>query len=226
MPGKPDVIVFDVIETLFSLDPIETRLRAAGMPAGSLRAVFAALLRDAFALDAAGTPKPFAEIARATLEVALTTQGIAGADEKIESIMAGFAELPAHDDVRPAFEAVRDAGIRIITLTNGSAENTRKLLARAGLAEFVEKSVAVAEANHWKPRAEVYRHAATTCGMEPGRMAMVAAHAWDLHGAKQVGFMTGWVQRQDKQYLGVMAPPDVTARSLPEVVHQLLGQAP
>src|SRR5438552_11048148 len=33
----------------------------------------------------------------------------------------------------------------------------------------------------------VYLHAAKECGVEPSRVALVAAHAWDTHGAKRAG---------------------------------------
>jgi 2-haloacid dehalogenase len=55
-------------------------------------------------------------------------------------VLNGFATLSAQPDVQPAFERVRAAGVRIITVTNGSAEKTTKLLSRAGLSDFVEKT--------------------------------------------------------------------------------------
>lgn len=219
-----DVIAFDVIETLFGIDPLEERLRSVGLPSGTLKALFAALLRDAFALDAAGTPKPFHEVARAAIEVVMASHGLEPDEAAVATVLQGFAELQAHPDVRPAFEAVRDAGVRIVTLTNGSAANTRKLLGSAGVEDFVEKVISVDEVRHWKPHAAVYLHAAKQCGVEPSRMALVAAHAWDTHGAKQAGLVTGWVQRQDKRYMGAMAAPDITGASLIEVVAGLLAQ--
>ena len=50
----------------------------------------------------------------------------------------------------PRSNAVRAAGVRIITVTNGSAENTTKLLSRAGLSDFVEKTVSIDEVRHCK----------------------------------------------------------------------------
>ena len=87
----------------------------------------------------------------------------------------------------------------MITLTNGGAANTRKLLTAAGVVDFVEKVISVEEVGHWKPHPDVYRHAARECRVEPSAMALVAAHAWDTHGAKRAGLVTGWVQRQDKR---------------------------
>jgi 2-haloacid dehalogenase len=46
--------VVDVIETLFDIQPLEKKLKAAALPAGSLKVWFARVLRDAFALEIAG----------------------------------------------------------------------------------------------------------------------------------------------------------------------------
>lgn len=57
------VILFDVIETLFSLAPLKDRFVRNGATGESAGLFFAQLLRDAFALSAAGVFKPFPEIA-------------------------------------------------------------------------------------------------------------------------------------------------------------------
>ena len=57
----------------------------------------------------------------------------------------------------PRSNAVRAAGVRIITVTNGSAENTTKLLSRAGLSDFVEKTVSIDEVRHCKPHRDTQR---------------------------------------------------------------------
>ena len=109
-----------------------------------------------------------------------------------------------------------------MTLTNGAAESTQQLLARAGLLGLVERTISIDEIGHWKPDRNVYLHAARASGVAPSRVALVAAHAWDTHGAKQAGLVTGWVQRHDKKVLEIFSAPDVRGATLTEVVDQLL----
>jgi 2-haloacid dehalogenase len=222
MAVRPVVIAFDVIETLFALDPLADRLQAVGLPPDALRVFFAGMLRDAFALEVSGTYRPFKEVASASLEVAMANYGVTPEQVKIAHVLDGFTELPAHPDVRPAFERVRSAGIRIITLTNGAAESTKNLLSRADILGFVERTISIDEIGHWKPYRGVYLHAARAGGVDPSRLGLVAAHAWDTHGAKQAGLVTGWVQRQDKEVLAVFSAPDVRGATLTDVVDQLL----
>jgi 2-haloacid dehalogenase len=220
---RPHAVALDIIETVFALEPLSGRFKSAGLPETALRLFFAQLLRDAFALEASGAFKPFKEVAAGSLAVVMANHGVAAEQAKIQSVLAGFAELPPHPDVAPALQRLRGAGMRIIALTNGGAENTQKLLDRAHLLSFVEKTISIDEVRHWKPHREVYLHAARALGVEPARLALVAAHAWDVHGAKQAGLCGAWVKRQDKVYQAAMQPPDVQGSSLLAAAEVLLA---
>lgn len=220
---KPVVVAFDVIETLFSLDPLRAKFTEAGLREADLPVFFAQMLRDAFALEVSGVYRTFREVASANLAVLMATRGIRADCDVIESLVAGFGELPAHEDVRPALELLRSAGIRVITLSNGAAESVRKLLERSGLAELVELIVSIDEVRRWKPNREVYLHACRKSKALPENTVLVAAHAWDVHGAKQAGLGTAWVVRMDKTFHSGMSPPDFQADSLTRLVQSIMA---
>lgn len=222
MERRPDLVAFDVIETLFSLESLRPSLQAAGLPGHMLETWFAQLLRDAFAIDSTGVYRPFREMASETLRRVLAAAAVKPEAAHIDSIIAGFVELDAHPDVTPAMQMFRDAGVRIVTLTNGSASVTDKLLERAGLRDLVEETISVDEVQRWKPRREVYLHCAARVGVDPSRLALVAAHAWDVHGAARAGLITGYVDRGGGTFPDVMDPPHVTGSTLVEVVGKLL----
>ena len=223
MPKPPVVIAFDVIETLFSLEPLRARLKTAQLPPDELELLFAKILRDGFALTAAGAFLPFQQIAAGTLAVLLADHGQKVDDKEIEEILQGFSELPAHPDVAPTFELLRAHDIRILTLTNGGAKNTQTLLHNAQLDSFVERVISIDEVQKWKPCAAVYQHAARQAGVEPAQMALVAAHAWDVHGAHRAGLTTGWVQRQEKIFHPALPTPDASGETLSQVCERLLA---
>lgn len=222
---RPTVVAFDVIETLFDLRPLREPLKDAGLPAAALGEWFARMLRDAMALTLTGVYKPFAEVAKGTLQAMLADAEVVAKAKQVEAVLAGFAELLPHPDVAPAFERLKEAKVRVITLTNGSAENTKKLLKGAKLGGLVERVATIDEVKRWKPAKEVYLHAAKAAEVEPGRMALVAAHDWDCHGAARAGLATGFVARDGKGFHPAMDPPDVTGPSLKEVVDGLLALA-
>jgi 2-haloacid dehalogenase len=176
---------------------------------------FAELLRDAFALDATDVYRSFRDIASATLTSLAAVRGIRIEPDEITRVLEGFAELDAHSDAQIAFRRLHEAGIRILTLTNGSPEVTHKLFRRAGLERFVERLISVEEVGHWKPRREVYLHAARCAGVEPHQLALIAAHAWDIHGGGMAGLTTAYVER-GKPYPALMKRPDISGRDLVE----------
>ena len=137
-------------------------------------------------------------------------------------VLDGMAELPAHPDVAPAVGSLRAAGVRVFALTNGSEKNTHTLLKSAGLLDSVDRIVSIDEAGQWKPRPEVYRYAAQVAGVEPARMALVAAHAWDCHGAHRAGLVTGWVRRTELRFSPALDPPDVQGNDLVAVYDAML----
>ncbi|MBE1877176.1 haloacid dehalogenase type II [Myceligenerans pegani] len=219
MARRPRVIAFDVIETMFPLEPIRRRLIDAGQPGHVLELFFSRLLRDGFALAAGGGYRPFGDVAAGALRSAT---GSALDDDAAGAVLAGFAELDPHPDVLPAVRLARDAGVRLVTLTNGSAENTIRLLRRGGVDDDIEQVLSVDDVRRWKPAPEIYRHAVRATGVEPGRLALVAAHAWDVHGAHRAGLATGWVARLDDRFPDVFAAPDVVGHDLVETVEGLL----
>jgi 2-haloacid dehalogenase len=220
MAERPLVVAFDVFETLFPLEPMRARLVQAGLPETALELWFARILRDGFALAAAGGFQPFTEVAASAL-VSVTKGGLADSDAA--SILAGFRELDPHADAEPALRAVRDAGVRAITLTNGSVANTGTLLRRADLDGYVERTVSIDDAQVWKPAPRLYLFAADTCGVQPAQLALVAAHSWDIHGARNAGLSTGWVSRLEGQPPRVFGTADVSGPDLVAVVTALLA---
>lgn len=221
--SRPKVVAFDVIETLFSLESLRSKLTDIGLPPDALEVWFAQLLRDAFAGDAAGQYVPFRDVAMATLERLLSKMSVACSAEQIAGVIDGFTQLSAHPDVLPAMQSLRQAGIRIVTLSNGSARATEALIKRAGLGDYVERSVSIEEVQRWKPAREVYLHCAETVNVPPEHITLVAAHAWDVQGAMRAGLTGAYIQRTEGPFLSVFALPQITAGTLREVVDQVLG---
>jgi FMN phosphatase YigB (HAD superfamily) len=70
-------------------------------------------------------------------------------------------------------------------------------------------------------------HCARSAGVDPAALALVAAHAWDIHGAGHAGLITAYVARSGAPFPATMRAPDVTGSSLAEAVDRLLeGTSP
>jgi 2-haloacid dehalogenase len=223
MSGRPAVVAFDVIETLMSLEPLRALLTGIGQPAGLLEAWYTRTLRDGMALSATGDYVPFAEVAEAALR-GLTHYTVS--DSQVSLVMEGWSELPAFPDALPALSQLAGAGVRVACLTNGSAYLASSFVNRTGLGSLVDRVISVEEVYRWKPAGVVYLYAASVMGVPADRMALVAAHDWDCHGAKRAGMTTGWVSRKSGGFGAPFAAPDVVGEDLTEVAAKLLALSP
>lgn len=217
-PDRPHVVAFDVNETIVSLEPVRKRLVAAGVAAGTLELFFARTLQHCFVLATLQEWQPFREVARAALQQSTDLDG-AGVDD----VLAAFGELPPQPDVEPAFERLAAAGVRVIALTHGPASTADAMLDRTGLRRYVERVVTGETVRSFKPARAPYHYACAVCEVPPARMALVAAHAWDCHGARRAGLTTGWVSRLEGAVADIYATADVVGDTLVDVAEGLLA---
>lgn len=222
MTPKPSVIVFDVNETLSDMSPMAGRFADIGAPEHLAKLWFATLLRDGFALTAAGGPKSFAELGGAALRTLL--HGVElnrGLDAATGHVMDGFSRLAVHPDVPEGIRALHRSGFRLVTLSNGSTEVAEQLFATAGIRDEFEAVLSVEDTGAWKPARPSYEYAARTCRTELGDMLLVAVHPWDLDGAARAGMATAWIDRDGGPYPEVFTAPSLTAASLIELADRL-----
>ncbi len=214
--APPKVVLFDAVETMFSLRPVAAALEPLGL---HVEAVFTRLLRDGFALAAAGTYEPFRRVAGS----AVTALAPQASPEQHDAVLAAFEQLPAHPDVEPALSLLSEAGITVCALTNGSSDATVALLEANGLQDKVERVLSVEEVQRWKPAPAPYRHALDQLGADARDVALVAVHSWDVHGARRAGLTTGWCSRLEGAYPSIFDPPDVSGPDLVAVATGLLA---
>ncbi|MDY7541339.1 MULTISPECIES: haloacid dehalogenase type II [unclassified Cryobacterium] len=220
--STPSVIVFDVNETLSDMSPLKARFVEVGAPAHLARIWFATLLRDGFALAAAGGSAKFAVIGSEILRGFLRDSALSRSlDDAVNHIMDGFGTLSVHPDIAEGIRALKSMDMRLVTLSNGSAQVAEDLLAGAGLRSDFEDLLTVEDAPAWKPVRAAYDYAADVCGVQPADMLLVAVHPWDIHGAAQAGLRTAWLNRTTEIYPDYFAAPDYTITSLGELATRL-----
>ena len=220
--STPAVVVFDVNETLSDMTALGPRFAEVGAPELAAKVWFAALLRDAFALTAAGEAVPFRTMATAGLRTVFSGQPLdRDLDAAVEHVLGAFMALDVHPDVPDGVRALRAAGLRLVTLSNGSADIAEQLLTRAGIRDQFEHVLSVQDAGIWKPARAAYAYAAEVCGTDPADMVMVAVHPWDTDGAARAGLQTAWINRDGGPYPEYFTAPDHTVSALPELAGRL-----
>lgn len=212
------VIVFDVNETLSDLAPMGQRFADVGADSALARLWFTSVLREGFALAAAGSSQPFAAVAEGVLRTLLAGTDLdRDLDASVDHVLTGFAALSMHPDVPDGVRALHAAGHRLVTLSNGSTGVAEQLLGRAGLRGAFEALLSVDDAGVWKPARGAYSYAAHVCGVDASELTLVAVHPWDIDGAARAGLSTAWVNRGGEPYPEHFTAPTHRLRALTDL---------
>ena len=220
--ARPKVILFDVNETLLDLQPMKEgigKLLGAGPEAARLW--FTTLLQYSLVGTVAGKYLDFAEVGAACLRMVAGNHGVELSEDAAREAVAPMRSLPPHGDVAPALGRLRDAGFRLFTLTNSSKSAVADQVRNAGLADYFEALLSVEDVGKYKPHAEVYRWAAGRVGADVSGCLLVAAHGWDVAGAKWAGMQAAFVARPGQQTFPLGPTPDINIPSLAELTGEL-----
>jgi 2-haloacid dehalogenase len=79
-------------------------------------------------------------------------------------------------------------------------------------------------AHAYKPAPEVYLTAARLLGVEAAELMMVAAHPWDLEGAREAGLRTAFVERPLEYGPGSAPRTDTDADESVADLHELAAR--
>ncbi len=220
-----DTVVLDVNETLFTLDPVAAALDDVGIGAAHLDLWFAWILRDGFAAAASGTFAAFPDLARHQTEVLLAgATNVTDTASAVERVVAAFDEVTPAPDVERGLRRLAAADLRLVAFTNGSADITRRFLARAGLDDLVPIVHDASEAGMWKPAPDAYRWICDRVGTAPPDAVMLAVHPWDVAGAMRTGMHGAWLDRDHARWPSWLPTPDSSAGSLVELADALAAR--
>ena len=221
----PQVIVFDVNETLLDLAGLDPFFEQRFGDRHVRREWFEQMLRSAFLATITNRYQSFAAIGAAALNEMADRQGVSLETGDLDRLSFDMRHLPAHPDVRPGIQMLRDAGFRTAALTNSTLAVGREQLRNAAVDDLFEAILSADTVSRLKPAPEPYWMAAETLGIDPGSLMMVAAHGWDVAGAMAAGCRAAFVARPG-QRLDPLAPkPDIVAPDLIAAADALIEMA-
>jgi len=77
----------------------------------------------------------------------------------------------------------------------------------------------------YKPERRVYAAGLEAIGAPAEQTWLVAAHWWDVAGAKRAGLRTAWVGRDEGALLSTVPHPDVLATDLADAAAKIIALA-
>jgi 2-haloacid dehalogenase len=133
---------------------------------------------------------------RESLDELLERHGADPDEDTRRRLVRAWHRLPGWPDSAPGLTRLRDS-FTLAALSNGGFALLTNLVKAAGLPFDCILSAELART--YKPDAAVYRTAARLLDVEPAQVLMVAAHGWDLDGAREAGLRTAFVERPEEK---------------------------
>ena len=133
----------------------------------------------------------------------------------LDNVMESYNTLSPFKD---AIEGLAKLGNKyeLVMLSNGENWYLEHLAKNQIMIEF-NHIISAESVGKFKPHPSVYRFASQKLSQEPNRIMMVAAHSFDILGARLSGFRGAYVNRYDLPYDESEYKPDIVTSSFKEL---------
>ena len=220
--GRP-IIVFDVNETLLDftvLAPVFAKI--FGDPK-IVRDWFNQVILYSEAQTLAGDYTNSGVIGVAVLEMMARIKGREVGPGDIDELKRLSGAMPTYADTPAALAKLRQAGFRLVTLSNNPTANVDAQLTHAGLRSYFEQLHSIDDEVHrYKPARESYLSLASKLGVAPSDLWLVSCHAFDTLGAAAVGYRTALVLRPENAAIALGKAPEVISADLGSIADKII----
>ena len=222
----PSIIVFDVNETLLDIDTLTPLFTRVFGKQRVLREWFAQLVLYSQTMTLSGLYTPFGELGVGALQMVADIRQVTLTDADINEFKERMNALPAHPDAAPALTRLRDAGFRLVTLTNSASSASPTPLEKAGLSQYFEQHFSIETVGKFKPAPDTYQLVADTLAVDTSDLCLVACHLWDTIGAQAAGCRGAFLTRPYNAMLNApnVPVPDLTASDLSTLADQIISK--
>lgn len=223
MTARFDWVVFDLNGTVLDPSAISAALPAPLDGEQDALDLLDDTVQQAMVDTLVGDYRPFPDYLRAATARRLRLAGFSEIETYLGAALTAAGQLPPFPEVARALDRLAAAGFQVATITNSPTRTAETTLEAAGLRDRFAVVVGSDVSRAYKPAPSVYQVGLDRIGIEAARACMVAAHGWDLHGAKTAGMATAWVSRKEHRILDTVRAPDFTGSDVDDVCLRILG---
>ncbi|HIJ63034.1 MAG TPA: haloacid dehalogenase type II [Rhodospirillaceae bacterium] len=209
------VAVFDAYGTLFDLGRLLDCVRPTlGEDATRLGELWRRKqLEYSWLRSLMGRHADFWHVTGESLDFAMKSLGIR--DPSLRSrLMEAYLTPTAFPEALAALTKIRDSGLRMAILSNGSPSMLISAAKSAKLDTLLDALLSVESVGIFKPHPSVYRLVEQRFACRPEQVAFMSSNSWDVAGAAAFGFRTVWINRQGQPLEALPASP---LRELPDL---------
>lgn len=193
--NKPQLLIFDVNETLLDLSPLKTTINNAFQNDHVFDSWFSQMLQYSLIETTTEHFLDFGTIGKAALQMLAEKHHIPITHDEITDVLSWIRKLPPHTDVIEGLQMLQESGFRLVALTNGTMEVAKEQLKFSGLESYFEQVFSVESVRHYKPHGLTYLKVLRQMDIPASDAMMIACHAWDVTGAQRVGLQGCFIAR-------------------------------
>ena len=158
----------------------------------------------------------FWQITSDALDYAMETLGIEN-NELREELLNLYLKLEAYPEVNDLLKKLKQRGLKIGILSNGSMKMLNSAVDNANIREYLDGILSVEECKIYKPSSKVYDLVKIKMQISKENVLFFSSNAWDMHAASNYGFKTIWVNRFNTKLERLPGKPIDIVRSLDKI---------
>lgn len=135
-----------------------------------------------------------------------------------DTLCDAYLKLSPYPEVPDALRRLRELGLPLAILSNGSVFSIDSVVSASGLQDSFTHLLSVEAVGVFKPDFRVYALACQELRLPAEEILFVSSNAWDASGAWHFGFNVCWINRGDKTFDELGAKPQAIVKGLDEVV--------
>lgn len=220
---KNEIILFDINETVLNLAPLKPKFEQVFGNKEALSLWFSKLLHASTVCITTNVNSNFGELAKIMLSSVAAHYGCSLTDEQRSELLAHFANLPPHEDIKAALKKLRSNGFKTVAFSNSSQSLISAQISNSGLTDLFDVILSVEGAGSFKPNPDVYKFAARSLGESAENLRLVATHDWDTHGALTAGLQAAYIDRKGGEYHPLYLRPDIESQTMDGIVEQIIA---
>jgi 2-haloacid dehalogenase len=188
-------LVFDAYGTLFDVQSVAAVTEAAFPGHGATITQIWRLkqLEYTWLRALMGRYEDFWTVTTESLDFTLKTLGLTATPAFLAEIAGAYDGLALYPEARAALQGL--ASYRLAIFSNGSPAMLKRLVAHAGIGEFLETVISVDEIGVYKPDPRGYAHVEKRLGLSRDEILFVSSNGFDIAGAKAHGFTVARIER-------------------------------
>lgn len=122
-------------------------------------------------------------------------------DEKLgerseKELLDKYLYLTPYPEVKEVLNQLQ--GKKLAIFSNGSHDMLDPLIKNSELADSFNNTISVDKIKQFKPTIASYDYAAKILEVKPEEVLFMSSNGWDISGAKNYGFQTAWINRQNQ----------------------------